>query len=628
MSRTARLIGAIILPAVIAGLGLQSAGATPGATDPAIARTENGLVRGTVGDGFRTFVGVPFAAPPVGSLRWRPPSPAPSWQGVRDATRPGSPCPALPTLIAGDSSKGGSTNEDCLYLNVSTPNPVRHRLPVMVWIHGGGFVNGAGTDYDARVLTAKANAVVVTINYRLGPFGFLALPGLSAQARDHASGNFGLQDQQAALEWVRRNIAGFGGDPRNVTIFGESAGGLSVCAQLASPTASGLFQPAAPCIARPRTLSVAETAGATLAARLGCADAATQVACMRGKAVADILAAGGGSLGSFGPVVGGDLLPRQIPEAISSGRFNRVPVMEGTNHDEYRLFVAALFDLQSPVTPAQYQAVVARRFGANAPKVLAKYPLSDFASPSEALATVITDAVFACPARAADGLPGRARAHLRLRVRRSQRSGVPDHRPGDAAAGLPRGRDPLHLPAARRRDVLQRPAARPLGPDDPLLEPVRRHRQPQRGRARRAGRATPPAATGSSRWRRPPPGRSPASPPTTTAASGPRWRPDERRPGQASRSAERAAPASRAAVAGALPDADVGPQSGVHRLAERALQLGVGDHPLGHVAAGRRDAREPHGRYAAPRWSSSSRMNASARSMCGEWPQASRTSSR
>jgi para-nitrobenzyl esterase len=272
MSRTARLIGALILPVVIAGLGLQGAGpaaARLGPTSPAVARiegdspaagpavariggdspaagravagggqardggvvrTRNGLVRGTVGNGFRSFVGIPFAAPPVGGLRWRPPQPARSWHGIRDATTTRSPCPALPTIIAGDSSKGGSTNEDCLYLNVSTPSPARHRLPVMVWIHGGGFVNGAGTDYDASVLTAKANAIVVTINYRLGPFGFLALPGLSAEARDRSSGNFGIQDQQAALQWVRRNIAGFGGDPRNLTIFGESAGGLSVCA--------------------------------------------------------------------------------------------------------------------------------------------------------------------------------------------------------------------------------------------------------------------------------------------------------------------------------------------------------------------------------------------------------------
>jgi para-nitrobenzyl esterase len=279
----------------------------------------------------------------------------------------------------------------------------------MVWIHGGGFVNGAGTDYDASVLTAKARAIVVTINYRLGPFGFLALPGLSAEARDHSSGNFGIQDQQAALEWVRRNVAGFGGNPHNVTIFGESAGGLSVCAHLASPGSAGLFQRAitesGPCTAQFRTLATAEAAGAGLAAKLGCADDATQVACMRGKPVADILAAGGGSLGSFGPVVDGAVLPRQIPQAISSGDFNRVPVMEGTNHDEYRLFVAVLFDLQGrPVTAAQYPALLQAQFGASAAKVLATYPLAGFASPSLALATVITDAVFACPARAADGL--------------------------------------------------------------------------------------------------------------------------------------------------------------------------------------------------------------------------------
>jgi para-nitrobenzyl esterase len=421
MSRTARLVGALILPVLIAGLGLPGAGpaaagaALPPSLDGAVVRTENGLVRGTMGDGFRTFVGIPFAAPPVGSLRWQPPHPARSWHGVRDATTPGSPCPALPTIIAGDSSKGGSTNEDCLYLNVWTPSPVRHRLPVMVWIHGGGFVNGAGTDYDASVLTARANAIVVTINYRLGPFGFLALPGLSAEARDRSSGNFGIQDQQAALEWVRRSIGGFGGDPRNVTIFGESAGGLSVCAQLASPTSSGLFQRAitesGPCTAQLRTLPTAEAAGVALAARLGCADTATQVACMRAKPVAGVLAAGGGSLGSFGPVVGGAVLPQQIPDAISSGQFNQVPVMEGTNHDEYRLFVAALFDLQgNPVTAAQYPALLQARFGAGAAKVLATYPLAEFPSPSVALATVVTDAAFACPARAADGLLA---AHVR-----------------------------------------------------------------------------------------------------------------------------------------------------------------------------------------------------------------------
>jgi len=206
MSRRARwrLAGALVLPLLIAGLGLPGAAPAAGSAhggEGVLVRTEDGLLRGSLGNGVRTFVGVPFAAPPVGQLRWRPPRPVRPWHGVRDATTPGSPCPALPTVVAGDSSKGGSTNEDCLYLNVTTPSPLRHRLPVMLWFHGGGLLNGAGTDYDAAVLAREAGAVVVTINYRLGPFGFLALPGLSAETRDHASGNFGLQDQQAAMAW-------------------------------------------------------------------------------------------------------------------------------------------------------------------------------------------------------------------------------------------------------------------------------------------------------------------------------------------------------------------------------------------------------------------------------------------
>ncbi|HZD70456.1 MAG TPA: carboxylesterase family protein [Actinomycetes bacterium] len=286
----------------------------------------------------------------------------------------------------------------------------------MVWIHGGGFINGAGSDYDASVLTAKARAVVVTINYRLGVFGFLALPGLSAEAPDHASGNFGLQDQQAALAWVQRNIAAFGGNPRNVTAFGESAGGGSVCAHLASPTARGLFRRAiiesgprtSPIVNPLPTVTAAEATGVAIAQRLGCADPTTQVACMRGQEVSALLDAGGAGLGVFGPDVGGALLPQQITTALSSGRFNRVPTMNGTNHDEYRLFVALQFDLAgNPVSAAQYPALLQARFGANAARVLAEYPLSRYASPSEALSAVITDASFACPALGSDRLLAR-----------------------------------------------------------------------------------------------------------------------------------------------------------------------------------------------------------------------------
>jgi para-nitrobenzyl esterase len=392
---------------LLSAIGVTAfAGAAPAAAgDAPVVRTENGLVRGAVAGGVRLFQGIPYAAPPVGGLRWTPPQPARSWGGIRDATRPAPACAQSASVLSGRVSAGGSTTEDCLFLNVSTPVSARRLLPVMVWIHGGGFTTGAGGDYDATALTARGPVLVVTINYRLGPFGFLALPGLSAEARDHASGDFGLQDQQSALHWVRRNILAFGGNPLDVTVFGESAGGLSVCAQLASPTAAHLFERAitesGPCAATLPALATAETTGSAFATRVGCADPATQVACLRALPVTALLAGGPGG----GPDVGGAILPRQIPAAISSGVFNRVPVIEGTNHDEDRLFVALQFDLAGrPVTAAQYPALIAAQFGAGAPRVLAQYPLTGFANPSIALATVVTDARFACGARIADGL--------------------------------------------------------------------------------------------------------------------------------------------------------------------------------------------------------------------------------
>ena len=390
--------------AMVAPAGPAAAG------DDSIVRTSGGLVGGTVGATVRTFLGIPFAAPPVGDLRWRPPQPAASWSGIRPATSFGSACAQAPGVFAANAQQG-STSEDCLYLNVYTPNSKRHDpdLPVMVWIHGGGFTEGSASQYDASVLAAKGRAVIVTINYRLGPFGFLSLPGLSAEERDQSSGNYGIQDQQAALRWVRRNIARFGGSPRNVTIFGESAGGLSVCANLASPTADDLFARAitesGPCAATLPTLASAQAAGAAVATGLGCADATTQVSCMRGVAVSSLLSAAG----AFRPNVDGSVLAQQIPAAIASGQFNRVPVMEGSNHDEYRLFVALQFDLAGfppghPILADQYAGLVQATFGGVAPKVLAEYPLSSFASPSIAWSTVLTDSAFVCPARTADAL--------------------------------------------------------------------------------------------------------------------------------------------------------------------------------------------------------------------------------
>ncbi|HWW88655.1 MAG TPA: carboxylesterase family protein, partial [Vicinamibacterales bacterium] len=211
--------------------------------DDDVVRTETGPVRGVVVGTMHAFLGIPYAAPPIDSLRWQPPQQHARWHAPFDATSFGSHCPQAPS-VAGRPS----LTEDCLFLNVFAPPSNRHDeedreehlRPVMVWIHGGGLTSGESDDY-LPVKLVDEDTVVVTINYRLGILGFFAHPALSAESPDHISGNYGFMDQQFALGWVRRNIARFGGDPDNVTIFGESGGGLSVHAQLASPAAIGLF---------------------------------------------------------------------------------------------------------------------------------------------------------------------------------------------------------------------------------------------------------------------------------------------------------------------------------------------------------------------------------------------------
>ena len=197
-----------------------------------IVRTENGLMRGISDGKVDQFLGIPYAAPPVGDLRWKAPADAPSWSGVRDAVRAGRQCV---------QSSGG--DEDCLYLNVYRPFGTTRdqKLPVLIFIHGGGNQQGSGDLYDPSNLVAQTGTIVVTINYRLNVFGFLALPSLDAEAGEPSSGNFGLMDQQAAMRWVQINVHAFGGDPLNVTIGGESAGGIDICAHLVSPPADGLF---------------------------------------------------------------------------------------------------------------------------------------------------------------------------------------------------------------------------------------------------------------------------------------------------------------------------------------------------------------------------------------------------
>ena len=393
-------------------------------TDPSLVQTTDGTVRGIVTPNERQFLGIPFAAPPVGNLRWKPPQPPTPWQGIRSATSFGNACiqPNLAQLtgIAQGGSAAGS--EDCLYLNVYTPNPIGNigHLPVMVWIYGGAFVFGAGS-YNPAAIVQQGHMIVVTFNYRLGPFGFLALPGLSAENPNGSSGDYGLQDQQAALHWVKANITNFGGNPNNVTIFGESAGGSSVCDQIASPLAAGLFQKAitesGPCegvsaFSTP-SLSTAQQSGTAFAAKAGCTGSSSAiVSCMRALSANTLLNDTTNNLAglfsgtglTFLPDVDGSVLTEPVVNALASGAYNHVPVIEGTNHDEGALFVLLQFLASGRMTAAQYTANLQKLFGPAAPLVQAEYPVNPSTSPDQASARVATDAVFSCPAHTADRL--------------------------------------------------------------------------------------------------------------------------------------------------------------------------------------------------------------------------------
>jgi para-nitrobenzyl esterase len=399
-ARTRLMVAGVTLGALIAAAPAvgASAGGQPAPAGP-VAITANGAVRGTSSGPVNEFLGIPYAAPPVGALRWRPPQPAASWPGVREATQFAPHCPQLASPFG-----PASTSEDCLFLNVFTPahEQAGAHHPVMVWIHGGALVTGESNDYDPTKLV-EDGVTVVTINYRLGALGFLADPAL-ADANGQ-SGDYGLMDQQAALRWVQRNIASFGGDPRNVTIFGESAGGLSVLSQVASPAARGLFAKA---IAESgsynltqASLASAETAGQAFAAKAGCAD--QTAACLRSLPVSTILA--NEDAAGYTPNINTEVLPQSLQSAFATGEFNRVPIINGTNHDEWRLFVA-LSELEgSPVTAANYQAMISSTLGvpASAAAVIAaEYPLSAYPSPAVALGAVGTDAIFACPALTID----------------------------------------------------------------------------------------------------------------------------------------------------------------------------------------------------------------------------------
>jgi para-nitrobenzyl esterase len=374
-------------------------------TEQPIVVTKRGPVRGVRDHALRMFLGIPYAAPPVGSRRWKPPEDHVRWFSPFNANRFGNHCPQHASVFG-----IASVTEDCLFLNVFTPDEQAYweggsrGYPVMVWIHGGAFTVGESDDFVPSKLV-QHGVIVVTLNYRLGALGFLAHPALSAESSEHISGNYGIMDQQFALKWVQRNIAAFGGDPRNVTIFGQSAGGRSVFLQVASPLAAGLFhggivQSGAYFGLSAPLLADEESHGEAFAASIGCNDLSAR--CLRSKSVNQILATWG--LFDSTPNVDGKVLPQSPDTAIATGQFNHVPLVHGTNHDEWRFFVALLFDLAgSPITPEEYPSVVESMVGPDAaPLVLAEYPLYNYGSPDLAVGAVGTDSIFACPARAVD----------------------------------------------------------------------------------------------------------------------------------------------------------------------------------------------------------------------------------
>lgn len=347
------------------------------AARPPVVRIDSGRLSGVhdAATGLDEFRGIPFAAPPVGALRWKPPQPVAPWHGVRRADRFGPRCMQRP-LFSDMVFRSPGTSEDCLYLNVWTPaRGGRGKLPVLVYFYGGGFVGGDGSElrYDGASLAGRG-IVTVTVNYRLDVFGFLALRELAAESPHHAAGNYGLLDQVAALRWVRRNIAAFGGDRAQVTIGGESAGSMSVSVLMASPLSKGLMQRAIGESGamlgnlKPRPLVLAERDGARFERHVG----AHSLARLRALPASRLIAAcGDPGMPGFGPTVDGWFLPRSPAAIYASGAQAHIPLLVGSNSGEGS-YTALLKD--APPTPAAYRAAVEREFGKHADEVLKLYP--------------------------------------------------------------------------------------------------------------------------------------------------------------------------------------------------------------------------------------------------------------
>ncbi len=360
---------------------------TLAAAAPALleVKTDLGAVRGTVRNGVLEFRGIPFAASPSGERRWTPPAPATPWEGVRDASEFGPGCPQVARYGLTD----GSDVEDCLSINVSLPKDTKPKakLPVIAWIHGGAFWGGASNLYRLDALTQRG-VIVVSFNYRLGAFGFMPHP--SFDAKDN--GAYGLEDQRAALQWVQRNIAAFGGDPSNITVAGESAGAGSICEHLAHPEhTEGLFQKAmllsAGCLHDLPTVSKLQALGTTVAESVGCKDPATALSCLRKASLQSLLDASAKAAGSavlaFAPSNGSEATPRSFAEAIQTGKILKVPVLMGGTRDELRLYVGYSQQAGEKVTAENFTEFLRKTYESsdkekaqkNLEKITQEYPV-------------------------------------------------------------------------------------------------------------------------------------------------------------------------------------------------------------------------------------------------------------
>ncbi len=403
-----RLVYVLVLLVVLA-IAMGRNGRIEAQGPACMVSTSEGEAQGLVRGGSCAFLGIPFAAPPVADLRWKAPQPPPPWppSGLLATALP----PSCPQLNVANGLPIGI--EDCLKLNVWTPNPLPlSGAPVIVWLHPGAFVNASANfaPQNGEVLAAATGAIIVEPNYRLGPFGFLGHQALSTEGK--VAGNYGFLDQRASLVWVRDHIAAFGGDPDNITLAGQSAGAHSVGLHLVSPGSQGLFHRAIMqsgfASVRWRNQVDAQIQGEQFAAALGCVntDAELLLACLRTKTPSQILTAQPPALfeqlsetgrTQWTPIVDGIDIPDEPRQLLEAGAVSHVPVLLGVNRDEGWTFVQRSFPTN--VTLEQYAAALASEFGADAGAVFDAYPASDFASPKDALAAAVGDAEYVCEAR-------------------------------------------------------------------------------------------------------------------------------------------------------------------------------------------------------------------------------------